>query len=108
MAESTLLLDRLKEVVKEFHKQGLYLFTYGEVNNVLENYKAQKGYGLDGIILDDVARVTKVLPETPQTSKSFWFPVVRRGSLMPKGSVPGYFCLSTILTHACRARMHLS
>lgn len=60
MAESTLLLNRLKDVVKEFHRHGLYLFTYGEVNNVLENYKAQKLYGLDGIILDDVARLTKV------------------------------------------------
>ena len=60
VAESTLLLDRLKDVVKEFHKHGLYLFTYGEVNNRLENYNAQKKYGLDGIILDDVARVTKV------------------------------------------------
>ena len=62
MAESTLLLDRLQEVVKEFHKHGLYLFTYGEVNNVLENYNAQKSYGLDGIILDDVARMAKVYP----------------------------------------------
>ena len=60
VAESTLLLDRLQEVVKEFHKHGLYLFTYGEVNNVLENYNAQKSYGLDGIILDDVARMAKV------------------------------------------------
>jgi hypothetical protein len=60
VAEATLLLDRLKEVVKEFHRHGLFLFTYGEVNNKLENYNAQKSYGLDGIILDDVARVAKV------------------------------------------------
>jgi glycerophosphoryl diester phosphodiesterase len=62
VAEATLLLDRLEEVVKEFHRHGLFLFTYGEVNNKLENYNAQKSYGLDGIILDDVARVAKVPP----------------------------------------------
>ena len=67
VAESTLLLDRLQEVVKEFHRHGLYLFTYGEVNNVLENYNAQKSYGLDGIILDDVARMAKVDFKTSQS-----------------------------------------
>ena len=60
MAESTLLLDRLEVITKDFHAQGLYLFTWGEANNKWENYAAQKSYGLDGIILDDVARVTKV------------------------------------------------
>lgn len=59
VAEATLLLDRLKDVVVEFHKHGLFLFTWGDVNNKWENYAAQKSYGLDGIILDDVARVTK-------------------------------------------------
>lgn len=60
VAEATLLLDRLKDVVKEFHRHGLYLFTWGDVNNTLDNYVAQRAYGLDGIILDDVARVAKV------------------------------------------------
>ena len=64
MAESTLLLNRLKDIVKEFHAHGLYLFTWGDVNNKWENYAAQKSWGLDGIIFDDVARVTKVCPSS--------------------------------------------
>ena len=60
VAESTLLLDRLKNITEEFHDNGLYLFTWGEANNNWENYSAQRSFGLDGIILDDVAKVTKV------------------------------------------------
>ena len=60
MAEATLILDRLKDIVAEFHRHGLFLFTWGDVNNEYMNYAAQKSYGVDGIILDDVARVAKV------------------------------------------------
>lgn len=59
VAEATLILDSLHQIVEEFHKHGLYLFTWGDVNNQWENYVAQKAISVDGIILDDVARVTK-------------------------------------------------
>jgi hypothetical protein len=41
VAEATSVLGRLSEVVEEFHRHGLFLFTWGDVNNNMDNYLAQ-------------------------------------------------------------------
>ena len=35
------MLGRLGEVVEEFHRHGLFLFTWGDSNNNIDNYMAQ-------------------------------------------------------------------
>lgn len=35
------MLGRLREVVEEAHRHGLFLFTWGDVNNDMEAYMAQ-------------------------------------------------------------------
>lgn len=57
VAEVQSVLDCLDEAVAEFHGHGLYLFTYGDLNNDINHYLAQRKAGIDAIIIDDVARI---------------------------------------------------
>lgn len=59
VAESSAVLANPKAIVDEFHKWGLFLFTWGHLNNHYDHYMAQKNAGVDGIILDDVTRMSK-------------------------------------------------
>jgi glycerophosphodiester phosphodiesterase len=59
VAEATSILDRLEEVVAMCHRNGLFLFTYGDINNDMAAYLKQKTAGVDAIIMDDVARIAK-------------------------------------------------
>lgn len=59
VAEATAVLSRLNETVKEFHNHGLFLFTWGDVNNDIAHYTAQREAGVDAIIMDDVARIAR-------------------------------------------------
>lgn len=54
------VLKRLKDVVDQFHRAGLFFFTFGDANNAMEHYSAQRAAGVDAIILDDTARLAKV------------------------------------------------
>ncbi len=54
------VLKRLKDVVDQFHRAGLFFFTFGDANNAMEHYSAQREAGVDAIILDDTARLAKV------------------------------------------------
>lgn len=54
------VLKRLTETVEQSHKAGLFFFTYGDANNAVEHYSAQRAAGVDAIILDDTARLAKV------------------------------------------------
>ena len=60
VSESSGLKERIREVVAEAHRAGLFLFTYGELNNDIPYYLAQKAAGVDAVIMDDVGRLTKV------------------------------------------------
>ena len=61
VAEATpSVLKRLKEIVDQSHRAGLFFFTFGDANNAMEHYAAQRAAGVDAIILDDTARLTKV------------------------------------------------
>ncbi|KAI8327707.1 Glycerophosphoryl diester phosphodiesterase family-domain-containing protein [Chlamydoabsidia padenii] len=57
-SEPVLEAPRMVSVVKE---TGLLLFTYGVLNNVVENAVAQKTYGVDAVIVDSVLAVRKGL-----------------------------------------------
>ncbi|KAK9814473.1 hypothetical protein WJX72_006486 [[Myrmecia] bisecta] len=59
VTEASAILGRLDETVEKFHRAGLFLFTFGDGNNLEANYAAQKKAGVDAIIMDDVARLTK-------------------------------------------------
>ncbi|GMH39919.1 hypothetical protein BSKO_07823 [Bryopsis sp. KO-2023] len=59
VSESSAVLVNPKKIVDEFHDCGLFLFTWGHLNNHYEHYMAQKNAGVDGIILDDVTRMSK-------------------------------------------------
>ena len=59
VAEVTSVLGNLAERVAEFHRAGLLLVTWGDANNELLHYEAQRRAGVDGIILDDVARMAR-------------------------------------------------
>ena len=59
VAEATSVLDRLDEVVAQCHRHGLFLFTWGDVNNDMDSYLKQKMAGVDALIFDDVARISK-------------------------------------------------
>jgi hypothetical protein len=50
--------------VERFHRHGLFLFTWGDVNNEMENYMRQKNAGVDAIIMDDIARIAKATDKT--------------------------------------------
>lgn len=54
------VLKRLTDIVEQSHKAGLFFFTYGDANNAVEHYSAQRAAGVDAIILDDTARLAKV------------------------------------------------
>ena len=54
------MLKRLKDTVDQSHKAGLFFFTFGDANNAVEHYSAQRAAGVDAIILDDTARLAKV------------------------------------------------
>jgi glycerophosphoryl diester phosphodiesterase len=54
------VLKRLKDIVDQSHKAGLFFFTFGDANNAVEHYSAQRAAGVDAIILDDTARLAKV------------------------------------------------
>ena len=68
VAEVQSVLDRLDEAVNEFHSRGLYLFTYGDLNNDINHYLAQRRAGVDAIIIDDVARIAH---ETKKKASKF-------------------------------------
>ncbi|KAG2205684.1 Glycerophosphoryl diester phosphodiesterase family-domain-containing protein [Mucor mucedo] len=57
-SEPILEAPRLVQVIKE---SGLLLFTYGILNNEVENAVAQKYYGVDAVIVDSVLPVRKGL-----------------------------------------------
>jgi glycerophosphoryl diester phosphodiesterase len=59
VAEATSVLDRLDEIVAMCHRHGLFLFTWGDINNDMESYLKQKTAGVDAIIMDDIARIAK-------------------------------------------------
>ena len=54
------VLKGLKDTVDQSHKAGLFFFTFGDANNAVEHYSAQRAAGVDAIILDDTARLAKV------------------------------------------------
>ncbi|KAK9905950.1 hypothetical protein WJX75_009398 [Coccomyxa subellipsoidea] len=58
------VLKRLKDVVDQFHRAGLFFFTFGDANNAMEHYSAQRAAGVDAIILDDTARLAKITGKT--------------------------------------------
>lgn len=64
VAEASSILRSLEETVERFHCQGLFLFTWGDVNNEMENYLRQKNAGVDAIIMDDIARIAKATAKT--------------------------------------------
>ncbi|CAO3590163.1 unnamed protein product [Absidia cylindrospora] len=57
-SEPVLEAPRMVSVVKE---TGLLLFTYGVLNNEVQNAVAQKNYGVDAVIVDSVLAVRKGL-----------------------------------------------
>lgn len=57
-SEPILEAPRMVQVIKEM---GLLLFTYGILNNEVENAIAQKCYGVDAVIVDSVLPVRKGL-----------------------------------------------
>ncbi|KAJ3040064.1 Glycerophosphocholine phosphodiesterase [Rhizophlyctis rosea] len=46
-------------VVRAIRDSGLLLFTYGSLNNCVENARMQRAYGVDGIIVDKVRQIVK-------------------------------------------------
>ena len=64
VAEASSVLDRLDEIVAHCHHHGLFLFTWGDVNNDMASYLKQKTAGVDAVIMDDVARITKATRKT--------------------------------------------
>lgn len=56
VAESSPLQGRVKQVVDEAHKHGLYLFTWGAKNNDLAFVNEQRKCGVDAVISDDLFR----------------------------------------------------
>ena len=64
VAEATSVMDRLDEVVAQCHRHGLFLFTWGDINNDMSIYLKQKTAGVDAIIMDDVARISKATKKT--------------------------------------------
>ncbi|KAI9311706.1 Glycerophosphoryl diester phosphodiesterase family-domain-containing protein [Dichotomocladium elegans] len=53
-SEPILEAPRMTRIIKE---SGLLLFTYGVLNNVVENAVAQRKYGVDAVIVDSVVAV---------------------------------------------------
>ncbi|PRW21071.1 glycerophosphodiesterase GDE1 isoform A [Chlorella sorokiniana] len=59
VAEASSVLGRLHETVETFHRQGLFLYTWGDANNDYGHYMAQREAGIDAIIMDDVEKLAK-------------------------------------------------
>ncbi|KAI8147206.1 Glycerophosphoryl diester phosphodiesterase family-domain-containing protein [Fennellomyces sp. T-0311] len=57
-SEPILEAPRMTSIIKE---TGLLLFTYGVLNNEVENAVAQRNYGVDAVIVDSVVAVRKGL-----------------------------------------------
>jgi glycerophosphodiester phosphodiesterase len=84
VAEVSSIVENLDAIVENFHESGLYLFTYGDMNNDIDIYSKQKLAGIDAIIMDDIARVSKAMNKTgaqtrasllsPKFSKNFRSP----------------------------------
>lgn len=84
VAEVSSIVENLDAIVENFHRSGLYLFTYGDMNNDMEVYSKQKLAGIDAIIMDDIARVSKATNKqaantrasllSPKFSKNFRTP----------------------------------
>ncbi|KAG2220854.1 hypothetical protein INT45_010916 [Circinella minor] len=64
-SEPILEAPRMTTIIKE---SGLLLFTYGVLNNEVENAVAQKKYGVDAVIVDSVGAVRKGLQGEPQVT----------------------------------------
>ena len=58
------MIKRLKDIVDKSHRAGLFYITFGDANNAVEHYSAQRAAGVDAIILDDTARLAKVCRNT--------------------------------------------
>ena len=41
-------------LIQKIRSNGILLFSYGSMNNILQNAQLQKEYGVDGIIVDKV------------------------------------------------------
>ncbi|CAM0142629.1 unnamed protein product [Umbelopsis sp. WA50703] len=59
-SEPILEAPRLVRIIKQ---TGLLLFTYGVLNNEVQNAKVQKAYGVDAVIVDSVLAVRKGLQD---------------------------------------------
>jgi glycerophosphodiester phosphodiesterase len=59
VAEVSSVLGRLHETVAEFHRHGLFLYTWGDANNDFASYMAQREAGIDAIILDDTEKMAR-------------------------------------------------
>ncbi|KAL4420635.1 hypothetical protein ABPG75_010291 [Micractinium tetrahymenae] len=59
VAEVSSVLGRLHDWVAEFHRHGLFLYTWGDGNNDFGSYMAQKEAGIDAIIMDDIEKMAK-------------------------------------------------
>jgi glycerophosphoryl diester phosphodiesterase len=96
VAEAGSVLPRLHEVVEQFHCHGLFLFTWGEINNDIESYLSQREAGVDAIIIDDVARIARATNKQISlfNTKSIKSPASLR-ELMTEGAAsmpaPGHF-----------------
>ncbi|KAI9322737.1 Glycerophosphoryl diester phosphodiesterase family-domain-containing protein [Dichotomocladium elegans] len=66
-SEPILEAPRMVNIIKE---SGLLLFTYGVLNNVVENAVAQRNYGVDAVIVDSVVAVRKGLRGDTAADKS--------------------------------------
>lgn len=61
VAEATSILGpQIRDLVQEFHRHGMFLFTWGDVNNEMTHYLAQREAGVDAVIMDDLAKMAKV------------------------------------------------
>ena len=62
MTESSPVIEAPRLVAK-VRSSGLLLCTYGSKNNVVENARLQKAYGVDAIIVDKVRLVYSNIDE---------------------------------------------
>jgi glycerophosphoryl diester phosphodiesterase len=49
-----------KEILKMFHAQNMFVFTYGGLNNMEACAFTQIKLGIDGVIVDDVKKIRSV------------------------------------------------
>lgn len=98
VAEVTSVLGNLAERVAEFHRVGLLLFTWGLGNNELRHYEAQRKAGVDGIILDDVARIARATNKKQELAVFAAKPIKSPASLLDLRADPATsgLCLSEL------------